>query len=54
MTSAHAGLEITNAEFDYVVDDLVKMLDQYKVAEREKNEVLSLLAPMRDDIVQAQ
>lgn len=54
MISAHAGLEITNAEFDYVVDDLVTTLDQYEVPEREKNDVLSLLAPMRNDIVQAQ
>ena len=54
MTSTHVGLVITNAGFDYVVDDLVKTLDQYKVPEREKNELLSLLAPMRADIVQAQ
>ena len=54
MLSAHAGLDITNAEFDYVVDDLVKTLDQYKVPEGEKREVLSLLAPMRGDIVQGQ
>jgi hemoglobin len=36
MTVTHAGLEITNVEFDYVVDDLVKTLDQYKVPAREK------------------
>ena len=54
MKSTHVGLVITNAEFDYVVDDLVTTLDQYKVPEREKNELLSLLAPMRADIVQAQ
>jgi hemoglobin len=54
MVSSHAGLMITNAEFDAVVDDLVKTLDQFKVQEREKNELLSLLAPMRADIVQAQ
>ena len=53
MISTHAGLEITNAEFDYVVDDLVTTLDRYKVPEREKSEVLALLAPMRGDIVQA-
>ena len=45
MTSTHKGLEITNAEFDYVVDDLATTLDQYKVPEREKSEVLSLLGP---------
>ncbi len=53
MKTAHVGLEITDAEFDYVVDDLVKTLDKYKVSEREQQELLSLLAPMRPDIVQA-
>ena len=52
MKSAHAGLGITNAEFDAVVDDLVKTLDKYKVGEKEKNELLSLLAPMKSDIVE--
>ncbi|MBI4714658.1 MAG: group 1 truncated hemoglobin [Nitrospirae bacterium] len=52
MKSAHAGMGITNAEFDAVVDDLVKTLDKYKVGEKEKNELLSLLAPMRSDIVE--
>ena len=36
MTVTHAGLEVTNAECDSVVDDLVKTLDQYKVPAREK------------------
>ncbi len=54
MKSTHAGLGITNAEFDYVVDDLVETLNQYKVPEREKNELLGLLAPMRDDITEVQ
>ncbi len=53
MKSSHAGLDITNDEFDYVVDDLVKTLNQYKVPEKEQQELLLLLAPMRADIVQA-
>ncbi len=52
MKTAHAGYGITNADFDYVVDDLVKTLDNYKVGEQEKNELVSLLAPLRDDIVE--
>lgn len=54
MGAAHTGLKITNAEFDAVVDDLVKTLDKYKVPEQEKNELLALLGPMRKDIVQVQ
>jgi hemoglobin len=53
MKAAHAGMGITPAEFDAVVDDLVKTLDKYKVPAREKDELLALLAPMRDDIVEA-
>jgi hemoglobin len=45
---------ISQAEFEAVVDDLVKTLDHYKVPKREKQELLALLAPMRNDIVEAQ
>ena len=51
--STHAGMAITNAEFDYVVDDLVKTLNHYKVPDQKQQELLALLAPMRPDIVQA-
>ena len=53
MKAAHAGMGISNAEFDAVVDDLVQTINKYKVGEREKNELLSLLAPMRTQIVEA-
>lgn len=53
MRAAHAGMGITGEEFDAVVDDLVQTLDRYKVPDREKNELLGLLAPMREDIVEA-
>jgi hemoglobin len=52
MKAAHAGMGITPAEFDAVVDDLVKTLDKYEVPAREKNELLALLGPMRGDIVE--
>ncbi|HET8761375.1 MAG TPA: group 1 truncated hemoglobin [Nitrospiria bacterium] len=54
MKAAHAGMGITEGEFEAVVDDLVQTLDRYKVPEREKNELLAMLAPMRGDIVEAQ
>jgi len=54
MKSSHVELAITNEEFDYVVDDLVKTLNQYKVPDPKQKELLGLLAPMRADIVQAQ
>jgi hemoglobin len=54
MKAAHAGMGITGGEFEAVVDDLVQTLDHYKVPDREKNELLAMLAPMRGDIVEAQ
>ncbi len=53
MQSSHAGLDITNDEFDFVVDDLIQILDQYRVPDKDQQELLLLLAPMRADIVQA-
>ncbi len=51
MRSAHAGMRITDAEFDALVEDLVSALTKYHVADREKNALLSVLGPMRPDIV---
>ena len=52
MKTSHKGLEITEAEFNYVVDDLVKTLDKYQVPGQEKNELLALLGSMKGDIVE--
>ncbi|MCS6912282.1 MAG: group 1 truncated hemoglobin [Myxococcales bacterium] len=52
MKEAHAGMGISTAEFDALVEDLVKALDELKVAEREKNELLGILGPMKADIVE--
>lgn len=52
MKSAHAGMGISQAEFDAVVDDLVRTLNAFQVPEREQNELLALLAPLQDDIVE--
>jgi len=52
MKTAHAGMGITNAEFDALVEDLVATLDKFRVGEAEKNELLALLGPMRKDIVE--
>jgi hemoglobin len=52
MKTAHAGMGITNADFDALVGDLVAALNKFNVPEREKNELLSVLGPMRKDIVE--
>lgn len=51
MKSAHQGMNLTDADFDALVEDLVKALDSAGVAQRDKDELLAILGPMRADIV---
>ncbi len=51
MREVHQGLGITSAEFDAFVQQLIATLDQFKVGEREKHDLLQTLAPMKTDIV---
>jgi hemoglobin len=51
MKTAHEGMKITDAEFTATVAALVAALDKFKVAEKEKTELLALLGPMKKDIV---
>ncbi len=43
---------ITEAEFNALVGDLVKALDDNGVPTAEKNELLGVLGPMKTDIVE--
>jgi hemoglobin len=52
MKEAHLGMGLTVADFNATVEDLVKALDALKVPQREKDELIALLAPMKDDIVE--
>ena len=52
MKTAHAGMGISGEEFDALVGDLVATLHKFKVEEREKNELLAALGPMKKDIVE--
>lgn len=51
MKQAHAGLNITESEFYGLVEALIRVLDQHGVGDREKNQLLAILAPMKRDIV---
>ena len=51
MKAAHAGMGVQASHFDALVEDLVAALDKYKVAEADKNALLSVLGPMKRDIV---
>ena len=52
MKTAHMGMGISSADFTALVEDLVGALDKFKVGEKEKNELLGALAPMKADIVE--
>jgi hemoglobin len=52
MKSAHAGMGITAADFNALVEDLVGALDKYKVAPEDKQTLLEVLGLMKKDIVE--
>jgi hemoglobin len=52
MKSAHAGLGISNADFDALVEDLTKALNKFKVGKAEQDQLLGVLGPMRPQIVE--
>jgi hemoglobin len=51
MDKVHKGLKNTDAEMNLLVQFLRDTLDKAGVGEREKNELLRLLAPYKRDIV---
>ena len=51
MKDVHAGLDITDAEFNGLVEHLITALDDNGVGLREKNELIKLLAPMKRDVI---
>lgn len=51
MKATHQGMGITDADFDALVEDLVKALDGAGVPQKEKDELLAILGPMRADMV---
>jgi hemoglobin len=52
MRTAHRGMAITDAEFDAAAGHLVRVLQKYKVSQKEIDELASLLAGTRNDIVE--
>ncbi|MGQ0648765.1 MAG: group I truncated hemoglobin [Gemmatimonadaceae bacterium] len=51
MKTAHQGMGLTDADFDALVEDLVRALDGAGVQQKEKDDLLAVLGPMRADIV---
>lgn len=52
MKDAHKGMKITEPEWNATVSALKAALDENKVAENEMNDLIGLVAPMKDDIVE--
>ena len=51
MKTSHNGMNVKEADFNALVEDLVKSLDKFKVGEKEKGELLGALGGMKGDIV---
>ena len=52
MVTAHRGKAVTEEAFNAEVEDLVITLDKFHVAEKEKAELLNILASMKPAVVQ--
>ncbi len=52
MKAAHAGLKITEAEWDSSIDKFKHSLNKYKIGGQEQQEFLDVLAKLRTDIVE--
>jgi hemoglobin len=52
MFTAHKGRGVTAEAFNSVVEDLVATLDKLNVPEKEKQQLLGLLAPLKAAVVQ--
>ncbi len=51
MMAAHKGMNITDAQFNALVDDLKKSLDKFSVPAKEQGDLLAVLGPMKPQIV---
>jgi hemoglobin len=54
MRETHDGMGVTAGEFEALVEDLVATLDEFNVPKAEQEELLGLLGPMRDEIVEVE
>ena len=52
MVNAHKGRAVTSAAFEAVAQDLAAQLDQLKVPEKEKHDVMQIIASLKPSIVQ--
>jgi hemoglobin len=51
MRTAHKGMGISDADFNALVEDLVKSLNKFNVPAKEQGELLGILGPLKPQIV---
>src|SRR3989441_9540952 len=51
LQTAHRGMNVTETEWNATVEALVKALDKHRGAERDKEQLLGVLGPMKQGIV---
>ena len=51
MKTAHAGMGVTDADFNALVEDLQKSLNKFKVPDKEQGQLLGILGPLKPQIV---
>lgn len=54
MTETHHNMGVTSGEWDAFVEDVVAVLDDFKVGKAEQDELLNILAPLRPEIVEVE
>ena len=52
MTETHHNMGVTNGEFEAFVEDVVAVLNDFKVGKTEQDELLNILAPLRGEIIE--
>ena len=52
MTETHRNMGVTSGEFQAFVQDVVAVLDEFKVGKAEQDELLNILAPLQGEIVE--
>lgn len=52
MKATHTNMGVTEGEFNALVEDLTKTLDEFKVPAKEKGELVAALGAYKNDIVE--
>jgi hemoglobin len=52
MKTVHAGLGITEADWQITVRHLQSTLDKFKVPDKERSEILGMFSSLKNDIVE--